>query len=159
MKTVWVYLLFWIEQRSKALYIFGSVCGKNYKGGRRKYFLRQAECVFFVRILRKYFIPWVASNSPRGWLRILKSWFASFGGVTTVILGRFPGWSGNDCVNPRRMEHRFPGDWSPIKLCWLKQVWRMINNPDSLCYKVFKARFFPNCSILEGNDSKASSYA
>ena len=23
-----------------------------------------------------------------------------------------------------------------------KQVWRMINNPDSLCHKVFKARFF-----------------
>ena len=57
MKTVWVYLLFWIEQRSKALCIFGSVCGKNYKGGRRKYFLRQAESVFFLRILRKYFIP------------------------------------------------------------------------------------------------------
>ena len=55
-KTVWVYLLFWIEQRSKALYIFGSVCGKNYKGGRRKYFLRRAESVFSVRILRKYFI-------------------------------------------------------------------------------------------------------
>ena len=23
-----------------------------------------------------------------------------------------------------------------------KQVWRMINNPESLCHKVFKARFF-----------------
>ena len=40
-----------------------------------------------------------------------------------------------------------------------KQVWRMINNPGSLCFLVFKARFFPNCSILEVNDSIASSYA
>ena len=40
-----------------------------------------------------------------------------------------------------------------------KQVWRMMNNLDTLSYKVFKARFFPNCSILEGNDQKASSYA
>ena len=29
-----------------------------------------------------------------------------------------------------------------------KQVWRMINNLDSLCHRVFKARFFPDCSIL-----------
>ena len=40
-----------------------------------------------------------------------------------------------------------------------KQVWRMMNNPDSMCFKVFKARVFPNCSILEANESKASSYA
>jgi len=33
-----------------------------------------------------------------------------------------------------------------------KQVWRMINNPDSLCYRVFKVRFFPNCSILEAKE-------
>ena len=35
----------------------------------------------------------------------------------------------------------------------------MMNNPDSMCFKVFKARVFPNCSILEANESKAGSYA
>ena len=40
-----------------------------------------------------------------------------------------------------------------------KQVWHMMKNPESLCLKVFKARFFPNCSILEANESKAGSYA
>ena len=40
-----------------------------------------------------------------------------------------------------------------------KQVWRMINNPNSLCHCVFKARFFPNCSIFEAKDSSNGSYA
>ena len=40
-----------------------------------------------------------------------------------------------------------------------KQVWRMIKNPDSLCFTVFKARFFPNCSILEAQDSVVGFYA
>ena len=34
----------------------------------------------------------------------------------------------------------------------------MINNPNSLCHRVFKARFFPNCSILEAKDSSIGSY-
>ena len=40
-----------------------------------------------------------------------------------------------------------------------KQVWHMINNPYSLCHRVFKARFFPDCSILEAKDSTLGSYA
>ena len=35
----------------------------------------------------------------------------------------------------------------------------MINNPNSLCHHVFKARFFPNCSILETKDSSIGSYS
>lgn len=35
----------------------------------------------------------------------------------------------------------------------------MINNLDSLCFRVFKARFFPNFSISEAKDSIAGSYA
>lgn len=40
-----------------------------------------------------------------------------------------------------------------------KQVWRMLKNPESLCHKAFKARFFPNCSILEATDTTNGSYA
>ena len=35
----------------------------------------------------------------------------------------------------------------------------MMNNLDSLCFKVFKARFFPDYSILEAKDSITGSYA
>ena len=34
----------------------------------------------------------------------------------------------------------------------------MINNPSSLCYRIFKARFFPDCSILEAR-AVVGSYA
>ena len=40
-----------------------------------------------------------------------------------------------------------------------KQVWRMINNLDSMCHRVFKARFFFDCSILEAKESTTGSYA
>jgi len=40
-----------------------------------------------------------------------------------------------------------------------KQVWQMINNPNSLCHRVFKARFFPDYSILEARESIVGSYA
>ena len=40
-----------------------------------------------------------------------------------------------------------------------KQTWRLLKNPDSLFSKVFKAKFYPNCSILEAKDSRSASYA
>ena len=40
-----------------------------------------------------------------------------------------------------------------------KQVWRLKNNEDSLFHRVFKTKFFPNCSIMEANSSSKGSYA
>ena len=39
-----------------------------------------------------------------------------------------------------------------------KQVWCMINNPDSLCHSLH-IEFFPDCSILEAKESSGGSYA
>ena len=39
-----------------------------------------------------------------------------------------------------------------------KQVWRLLHNKDSLFYKVFKARYFPNCTILEEGVNEKGSY-
>lgn len=32
-----------------------------------------------------------------------------------------------------------------------KQCWRLLQNPQSLFYRVFKVRYFPTCSIMEAN--------
>ena len=39
-----------------------------------------------------------------------------------------------------------------------KQAWRLLYNKTSLFYKVFKARFFPNSSLMEAANSRIGSY-
>ena len=40
-----------------------------------------------------------------------------------------------------------------------KQVWRLLHNTDSLLYKPFKSKYFPNCSILDDEVKTNGSYA
>lgn len=40
-----------------------------------------------------------------------------------------------------------------------KQVWWLLHNKDSLFYKVFKSKYFPNCSILDEGMKVKGSYA
>ena len=40
-----------------------------------------------------------------------------------------------------------------------KLSWRLLHDENSLFYRVFKARFFPNGSILDAKDSTSASYA
>ena len=40
-----------------------------------------------------------------------------------------------------------------------KQAWWLLHNKTLLFYKVFKAHFFPNSSIMEAVDSRLGSYA
>ena len=40
-----------------------------------------------------------------------------------------------------------------------KQAWRLLEDQNSLFYKVFKPRFFPNCTIMEAPESSRGSYA
>ena len=40
-----------------------------------------------------------------------------------------------------------------------KQAWRLLQDQGSLFYKIFKPRFFPNCTIMEAAESSRGSYA
>ena len=40
-----------------------------------------------------------------------------------------------------------------------KQTWRLLHDTQSLFYKVFKAKFFPNTSVMEARASSNASYA
>ena len=40
-----------------------------------------------------------------------------------------------------------------------KQVWWLLKNSDSLFHKVFKARFFPNCTFMEAKHTSGGSHA
>ena len=39
-----------------------------------------------------------------------------------------------------------------------KQSWRLISQPDSLCARVLKAKYYPNCNILKASPKKGSSF-
>jgi hypothetical protein len=40
-----------------------------------------------------------------------------------------------------------------------KQGWRLLTNPDSLCARVMKAKYYPDCSIFEAQCKDGISYA
>ena len=39
------------------------------------------------------------------------------------------------------------------------QTWRLLHNKNSLFYKVFKSKFFPNCTIMDAKEGQSGSDA
>lgn len=40
-----------------------------------------------------------------------------------------------------------------------KQTWRLLHDISSLFYKVFKAKYFPTCLVMEAKNPNSASYA
>ena len=39
------------------------------------------------------------------------------------------------------------------------QTWRLLHNKNSLFYKVFKSKFFPDCTIMDAKEGQSGLYA
>ena len=67
---------------------------------------------------------------------------------------KFIGKVGRHYASQRLMEA-----WvSKIFASSTKPVWRLVHDKTSLFYKVFKAKYFPNCSVFEAK-AKSGSFA
>lgn len=94
------------------------------------------------------------------YVRTLNLLFESFGGDTRERTEKFIGLGGiNFAILNAKGGLGFK-DIENFNLALLgKQVWRLLHNMDSLFYKVFKAKYFPNCSMLGDNVGQKGSYA
>ena len=90
----------------------------------------------------------------------LKNLFVAFGGDNEETVGKFIGSSGKkmfDLKSEGGMGFKELSLFNDALLS--KQTWRLLHNTNSFFYKVFKSKFFPNCSIMEANEGYWGSYA
>uniref|UniRef100_A0A2N9F5V1 Uncharacterized protein n=1 Tax=Fagus sylvatica TaxID=28930 RepID=A0A2N9F5V1_FAGSY len=74
--------------------------------------------------------------------------------------GKFTGQSGKSFVNQMGSGGLGFRDLIKFNAALLaKQGWRLTNNDMSLFYRVFKSKYFPDCSWLEENPKQCGSYA
>jgi hypothetical protein len=72
---------------------------------------------------------------------------------------RSTGWSGTSLTKSKKDGGLGYKDLHAFNMAMLaKQAWRLLMDPDSLCARVLKARYFPNTSILEVEPKEGISY-
>ncbi|XP_075645175.1 uncharacterized protein LOC142616192 [Castanea sativa] len=132
MRNIWGNLHLWGEKRSKGLPTLRREFGRRSNVGRRNSYLKLEIEV----MICKFWWGYNGDNKKVHWVKWEKLCQAKdCGGMGFKEIEKF-----NDAL-------------------LAKQVWCMLKNPESLCHRVFKARFFPNCTILEANPLTNGSYA
>ena len=161
MKNNLGYKHLWVEQKSKVLSISRRRCGRSSKGGRKKILSQAGKEVLIKSVIQA--IPTYTMSCfklPRGLVKeleilIRKFWWGYNGDNRKVHWVKWERLCKAKEVGGLGFKEIEKFNDSLLA----KQVWRMINNPSSLSHCVFKARFFPNCSILDAKDSSIGSYA
>jgi len=68
----------------------------------------------------------------------------------TMNIKEYIGKNDGSCVCQKAKEEWVSGTYNLFNLAMLaKQVWRLLTNPDSLCARVLRARYYPNGELLK----------
>lgn len=89
----------------------------------------------------------------------LAQWWAGIGGVSRIRRIKFIGSARRNCLPQKEGGLGFR-DLDLFNLAMLaRQAWRLLTNPENLCGRMLKAKYFPNNSILECQAKGGISYS
>ena len=79
--------------------------------------------------------------------------------METRARGKYTGSTGGLCVNLNMREDLVSVTFMRLtRLCWLNKLGDFLQDPETLVYRVFKARYFPTTDFLDARVHSNSSY-
>ena len=150
-----------VGQRDKVSATYVREYGIKSKSGKKNSYLRQGHEVLLKAVLQA--MPTYTMNCfkiPKNLCRDIKALFRKFWWGCNGENMKIHWLAWNKLCKPKVEGGLGFRDIENFNLALLgKQVWRLIHNTDSLLYKVFKARYFPKCTIMDDEVNLNGSYA